>query len=61
MEDNIVKTIGRIIVVILNSFLLVFYTLFFILMIVKKTHSNSLTGKLGIQLLLSCILYSIAL
>lgn len=51
----------RVFVTVFNSVFLFIYALFAILMIVKKTHSNSLTGKLGIQLLCSSILYSIAL
>ena len=51
----------RTFVTVFNSVFLFIYALFAILMIVKKTHSNSLTGKLGIQLLCSSILYSIAL
>ena len=51
----------RTFVTVFNSVFLLIYALFAILMIVKKTHSNSLTGKLGIQLLCSSILYSIAL
>ena len=52
---------ARVFVTVFNSVFLFIYALFAILMIVKKTHSNSLTGKLGIQLLCSSILYSIAL
>ena len=52
---------ARVFVTVFNSVFLLIYALFAILMIVKKTHSNSLTGKLGIQLLCSSILYSIAL
>ena len=52
---------ARVFVTVFNSIFLFVYALFAILMIVKKTHSNSLTGKLGIQLLCSSILYSIAL
>ena len=52
---------ARVFVTVFNSIFLFIYALFAILMIVKKTHSNSLTGKLGIQLLCSSILYSIAL
>ena len=51
----------RTFVTVFNSVFLLIYALFAILMIVKKTHSYSLTGKLGIQLLCSSILYSIAL
>ena len=51
----------RTFVTVFNSVFLFIYALFAILMIVKKTHSYSLTGKLGIQLLCSSILYSIAL
>lgn len=51
----------RTFVTVFNSVFLFIYALFAILMIVKKTHSHSLTGKLGIQLLCSSILYSIAL
>ena len=52
---------ARVFVTVFNSIFLFVYALFAILMIVKKTHSYSLTGKLGIQLLCSSILYSIAL
>ena len=52
---------ARVFVEVFNSVFLLIYALFAILMIVKKTHSHSLTGKLGIQLLCSSILYSIAL
>ena len=52
---------ARVFVTVFNSVFLLIYALFAILMIVKKTHSHSLTGKLGIQLLCSSILYSIAL
>ena len=52
---------ARVFVTVFNSIFLFIYALFAILMIVKKTHSHSLTGKLGIQLLCSSILYSIAL
>ena len=52
---------ARTFVTVFNSIFLLIYALFAILMIVKKTHSHSLTGKLGIQLLCSSILYSIAL
>ena len=52
---------ARVFVTVFNSVFLFIYALFAILMIVKKTHSHSLTGKLGIQLLCSSILYSIAL
>ena len=52
---------ARVFVTVFNSVFLLIYALFAILMIVKKTHSHSLTGKLGIQLLCSSILSSIAL
>ena len=53
--------IGRTVVLAFNSIFLLVYALFLIAMIVKKTHYFSLNGKLGFQLLISSILYSVAL
>lgn len=61
MTDNDSDFVERIVVIVFNCIFLLFYALFLIAMIVKKTHFYSLNGKLGFQLLISSILYSVAL